>query len=166
MNHPTPTHIDRTADEISGIQVGTGYESVTIGIDAAREAARALDAAGLLASPSHDAAVAARALREAADEMRHIFLHKGTTLGMPADDWLLDRADSIDRIERPATCCGKCPPIAGGGYDCTCEGNPRCKCLSVRPGYQDCICTKPRGHDGDHGYGGVFWAQSEAKDQS
>jgi hypothetical protein len=28
--------------------------------------------------------------------------------------------------QRPAGCCGKCPPIAGGGYDCTCEGNPRC----------------------------------------
>ena len=27
---------------------------------------------------------------------------------------------------RPFGCCGKCPPIEGGGYDCTCEGNPRC----------------------------------------
>ena len=27
---------------------------------------------------------------------------------------------------RPVACCGKCPPIVGGGYDCTCEGNPRC----------------------------------------
>lgn len=27
---------------------------------------------------------------------------------------------------RPKDCCGKCPPISGGGYDCTCEGNPRC----------------------------------------
>lgn len=27
---------------------------------------------------------------------------------------------------RPVQCCGKCPPIWGGGYDCTCEGNPRC----------------------------------------
>lgn len=26
---------------------------------------------------------------------------------------------------RPAGCCGKCPPIVGG-YDCTCNGNPRC----------------------------------------
>jgi len=30
------------------------------------------------------------------------------------------------RADRPAGCCGVCPPIAGGGYDCTCEGNPRC----------------------------------------
>lgn len=52
-------HIERAADEISGIQVGTGYESVTIGITAAMEAARALDAAGLLVTPKHDAAVAA-----------------------------------------------------------------------------------------------------------
>lgn len=28
--------------------------------------------------------------------------------------------------DRPVECCGKCPPILGGGYDCTCEGNPRC----------------------------------------
>ena len=28
--------------------------------------------------------------------------------------------------DRPSVCCGVCPPIAGGGYDCTCEGNPRC----------------------------------------
>lgn len=27
---------------------------------------------------------------------------------------------------RPEHCCGKCPPIVGGGYDCTCEGNPNC----------------------------------------
>ena len=27
---------------------------------------------------------------------------------------------------RPVGCCGKCPPIVGGGYDCTCEDNPRC----------------------------------------
>ena len=28
---------------------------------------------------------------------------------------------------RPTYCCGKCPPIVGGGYDCTCLDNPRCK---------------------------------------
>ena len=28
--------------------------------------------------------------------------------------------------ERPPDCCGVCPPIVGGGYDCTCAGNPRC----------------------------------------
>lgn len=40
----------------------------------------------------------------------------------PADDGL---AEWERELLRPATCCGKCPPIAGGGYDCTCEGNPR-----------------------------------------
>lgn len=28
---------------------------------------------------------------------------------------------------RPTYCCGKCPEIARGGYDCTCRGNPRCE---------------------------------------
>lgn len=28
--------------------------------------------------------------------------------------------------KRPIGCCGVCPPIVGGGYDCTCAGNPRC----------------------------------------
>jgi hypothetical protein len=28
---------------------------------------------------------------------------------------------------RPDYCCGKCPPIVGGGFDCTCRGNPRCE---------------------------------------
>ena len=27
---------------------------------------------------------------------------------------------------RPDGCCGTCPPIRGGGYDCTCADNPRC----------------------------------------
>lgn len=27
---------------------------------------------------------------------------------------------------RPDGCCGTCPPILGGGYDCTCADNPRC----------------------------------------
>ncbi|QEA30406.1 hypothetical protein FGL91_18745 [Microbacterium sp. CBA3102] len=28
--------------------------------------------------------------------------------------------------ELPDTCCGACPRILNGGYDCTCEHNPRC----------------------------------------
>jgi hypothetical protein len=39
----------RIADEISNIQVGSGYESTTIGITAALEAANALIAAGVVA---------------------------------------------------------------------------------------------------------------------
>lgn len=27
---------------------------------------------------------------------------------------------------RPDGCCGACPPVLGGGYDCTCADNPRC----------------------------------------
>lgn len=27
---------------------------------------------------------------------------------------------------RPPECCGVCPGIEGGGYDCTCPDNPRC----------------------------------------
>lgn len=30
------------------------------------------------------------------------------------------------REDRPSSCCGVCPPIAGGGYDCTCAGLPGC----------------------------------------
>lgn len=37
--------------------------------------------------------------------------------------------------ERPDTCCGKCPPVEGGGVDCTCEGNPRCT-----PGPEEDTC--------------------------
>ena len=33
---------------------------------------------------------------------------------------------------RPDECCGKCPPISRGGYDCTCAGNPRCRKPDVR----------------------------------
>lgn len=77
---------------------GTGHpEGLRFQSDALRHQAEALDAAGLLVTPERDRQVAAKALREAADEMRYIFLHKGTTLGMPADDWLLDRADRIER---------------------------------------------------------------------
>ena len=40
-----------------------------------------------------------------------------------ADDGL---AEWERELFRPDSCCGKCPPIAGGGFDCACEGNPRC----------------------------------------
>lgn len=43
-------------------------------------------------------------------------------LATPAD---LARV-GIEDDPRPDSCCGKCPPIVGGGYDCTCDGNPRC----------------------------------------
>ena len=62
----------------------------------ADEIARALDGAGLLASPEHDAAVAARALREAAPRFRH---------DRPsASVWaeMLDLADQIEAGESGA----------------------------------------------------------------
>lgn len=31
-----------------------------------------------------------------------------------------------DQGPRPDYCCGRCPGIVGGGYDCTCLDNPRC----------------------------------------
>lgn len=31
-----------------------------------------------------------------------------------------------EEVPRPDYCCGLCPPIVGGGYDCTCKDNPRC----------------------------------------
>ena len=34
--------------------------------------------------------------------------------------------DEPDYGPRPDGCCGTCPPILGGGYDCTCTDNPRC----------------------------------------
>lgn len=37
------------------------------------------------------------------------------------------------REVRPSSCCGVCPPIAGGGWDCTCEGNIRCQTAADRP---------------------------------
>ena len=59
----------------------------------ARHAAEKLDAAGLLATPKHDAAVAAKALREAADEWHE---EMAGTAPRPYR-WLYDRADQIER---------------------------------------------------------------------
>ena len=42
-------------------------------------------------------------------------------------DGIRDSILVIRRLKRPMTCCGKCPPILTGGYDCTCEGNPHCE---------------------------------------
>ena len=42
-------------------------------------------------------------------------------LGRFADD-----EPEPDYGPRPDGCCGTCPPILGGGYDCTCVDNPRC----------------------------------------
>lgn len=72
-------HAARTAPEIMAL---------------CEDAARALAAAGLLVTPEHDAQVAARALREAADDMYATeFAYDGSR------QWLHDRADRIERQE-------------------------------------------------------------------
>lgn len=38
---------------------------------------------------------------------------------------------------RPAGCCGVCSPLMRGGFDCTCEGNPRCKGAPAEPAVTD-----------------------------
>lgn len=30
------------------------------------------------------------------------------------------------KIIRPKTCCGTCPELVRGGFDCTCKDNERC----------------------------------------
>ena len=69
----------------------------------ARHAAEELDAAGLLASPEHDAAVAARVLRDAADALEADAAGPGHGLGahdagiFHAALRLRERADRIER---------------------------------------------------------------------
>lgn len=75
---------------------------------------------------------------------------------------------------RPAECCGKCPPIAGGGYDCTCKGNPRCPktkshtergqvtgddtCTARFGDFDVYGCDLPPGHEGlHHDRYGLLW---------
>lgn len=77
------------ADEISGVAVGSGYESTTIGIDAAMEAADLILASDWLAE--HDREVAAKALEDAAQAIvkwDHLF-------GPDAHEWLVGRAQDI-----------------------------------------------------------------------
>ena len=75
-------HLDRAAEVLGGLD----------------ERLALLDEAGLLASPEHDAAVAAKALREAADDMDDtddpdaIYVYNGDI-----DKWLRARADRIER---------------------------------------------------------------------
>lgn len=62
----------------------------------ARHAAEELDAAGLLASPEHDAAVAAKVLREVADEVYGDERATGQHWHpLSAASWLRERADQI-----------------------------------------------------------------------
>lgn len=89
--------IDRAAQIISGAMFGLTTESMVLAV------ARDLDAAGLLASPEHDAAVAARVLRDAADALEADAAGPGHGLGahdagiFHAALRLRERADRIER---------------------------------------------------------------------
>ncbi len=49
------------------------------------------------------------------------------TLACHHPHWLHTETEHTMTTEpRPDACCGVCPGIVGGGYDCTCENNPRC----------------------------------------
>lgn len=89
-----------------------GQGIVALRHDEAAAYARLLDTAGLLATPEHNAAVAARALQEAADEVRAIFNDPDRTRPLRRDaevatdfasdpEWAAmvveDRADRIER---------------------------------------------------------------------
>ena len=96
------TPIDRAAEVITRTMFGLITPSMS------RNIADDLHAAGLLATPAHDAAVAAKALREAADDAHHIdpewesalwIAHHRKERGgvyVPVPDWLRERADRIE----------------------------------------------------------------------
>lgn len=57
----------------------------------------------------------------------------------PGEAWVEDH----DAEPRPEGCCGKCPPLARGGYDCTCKGNPRCiNSQRKRPGPDEVVVKR------------------------
>ena len=126
-----PDHIDRAAEvlevhEVVFIDHEVGYEcgcnehgdghpdGLPFLTDALKHQVRALDAAGLLASPEHDAEVAARTLRKLADETseRHASsLFTGGAdrpYGWGAVSTLL--REEADRIEREAGVGGEVDP--------------------------------------------------------
>ena len=47
--------------------------------------------------------------------------------GLFSTFWIDVDKPEPDYGPRPDGCCGTCPPIGGGGYDCTCVDNPRCE---------------------------------------
>lgn len=99
----TADHIDRAAQIIAATDAAErGYELDASDVAIGHTIAMSLDAAGRLVSPEHDAAVAARALRQIRDEMSrwegwdtrdigHAFLSESVL------DALTDRADQIER---------------------------------------------------------------------
>src|SRR5690606_1042730 len=59
-----------------------------------------------------------------------IWLVDGQVVTSHNDRLALNDFDDLGWLETweplPEGCCGKCPPILSGGYDCTCFGNPNC----------------------------------------
>lgn len=51
---------------------------------------------------------------------------ESTTTTGTSEDRPTPMTENDEYGPRPDTCCGACPPLARGGYDCTCVGNPRC----------------------------------------
>lgn len=86
-------HIDRAA-EVLGDALGSSYSHAVC-----RLLVRRLDAAGLLASPKHDAAMAAKALREAAGELDDPAISPDVESAGDAAVYLADAADRIERGE-------------------------------------------------------------------
>lgn len=77
-----------TTDEVRDHWVNAGFEGDTDSFD------RWL--------AEHDSEVAAKALRDAATEMREILRFR--TLGAPSDEWLERRAASIEQAEADLNC--------------------------------------------------------------
>lgn len=82
---------------------------------------------------------------------------------------LLERASADikeikDRLEHPSILFANQDAISAGAtqeiMDCLDEK----VCSDERPGYREWKCGKPSGHDGQHGYGGVFWSYDKLQE--
>ena len=90
-------HLDRAAEVIAAA-LRSIWEADASWNPEARDIARALEEAVLLVTPERDAAVAAKALREAAAEFDQYADRTPTpTFDRAVARWLHDRADRLDR---------------------------------------------------------------------
>jgi hypothetical protein len=104
---PMIDHLDRDADDAqarAAVVIGQFTPDDVPGyrLRYAVNAARALDEAGLLASPERDAAVAAKALREAEGDYSHLYQTRGPAATAVAAVTCAALRDRADRIEREA----------------------------------------------------------------
>lgn len=65
----------------------------------------------------------------------------------PPAETLNNTSLNTPRNPRPKECCGKCPETISGGYDCTCEDNPRCSKNTPDQAVAKDMCNKPRPAD-------------------